>query len=67
MSGDGSTAPGKSNALGKMYYQTDLDYSANKLNVDDMGFLRAMVDKLIAEIGLDPCRVFATGISRDSS
>jgi polyhydroxybutyrate depolymerase len=40
------------------------DYSANKLNVDDVGFLLAMVDKLIAEIGLDPGRVFATGISR---
>jgi polyhydroxybutyrate depolymerase len=40
------------------------DYSANKLNVDDVGFLLAMVDRLIAEIGLDPGRVFATGISR---
>ena len=40
------------------------DYSANKLNVDDVGFLTAMVGKLIAEIGVDPGRVYATGISR---
>jgi polyhydroxybutyrate depolymerase len=40
------------------------DYSANKLNVDDVGFLTAMVDKIITEIGVDPGRVFATGISR---
>ena len=40
------------------------DYTANKLNVDDVGFLTAMVDKLITEIGIDPNRVFATGISR---
>src|SRR5439155_19214184 len=40
------------------------DYSANKLNVDDVGFLTAMVNKLISEIGVDPGRVFAIGISR---
>ena len=40
------------------------DYSANKLNIDDVGFLTGMVDKLITEIGVDPGRVFATGISR---
>ena len=40
------------------------DYSANKLNIDDVGFLTRMVDKLITEIGVDPGRVFATGISR---
>jgi polyhydroxybutyrate depolymerase len=40
------------------------DYSANKLNVDDVGFLTAMVAKLITEIGVDTRRVFATGISR---
>jgi polyhydroxybutyrate depolymerase len=40
------------------------DYSANKLNLDDVGFLTAMVDKLITGIGIDPGRVFATGISR---
>ena len=40
------------------------DYSANKLNIDDVGFLTGMVDKLITEIGVDPGRVFAIGISR---
>ena len=40
------------------------DYSANKLNIDDVGFLTGVVDKLITEIGVDPGRVFATGISR---
>jgi polyhydroxybutyrate depolymerase len=40
------------------------DYSANKLNIDDVGFLTALVDKLIAEIGVDRDRVFATGVSR---
>src|SRR5437763_3350829 len=40
------------------------DYSANRLNIDDVGFLTGVVDKLITEIGIDPARVFATGISR---
>ena len=40
------------------------DYSANKLNIDEVGFSTAMVDKLIAKIGVDPGRVFATGIFR---
>ena len=40
------------------------DYSANRLNVNDVGYLTLLVDKLVAEIGLDPRRVFATGISR---
>ena len=39
-------------------------YSANKLNIDDVGFLTGVVDKLITEIGVDRDRVFATGISR---
>src|SRR6476469_4353568 len=30
------------------------DYAANKLNVNDVGFLTAMVDKLNTEIGIDP-------------
>jgi polyhydroxybutyrate depolymerase len=38
-----------------------------KLNIDDMWFLTGMVEKLIAEIGLDPGRVFATGGSRGGS
>jgi polyhydroxybutyrate depolymerase len=40
------------------------DYSANKLNIGDVGFLTVMVDKLIAEIGVDRGRVFAMGLSR---
>lgn len=40
------------------------DYSANKLNIDDVGFLTGMVDTLIHELGVDPGRVFAAGISR---
>lgn len=43
------------------------NYSANKLNVDDVGFLTGLVDKLISEIGIDPGRVFATGSSRGGS
>ena len=37
------------------------------LNIDDIGFLTGLVDKLIVEIGVDPGRVFATGGSRGGS
>jgi polyhydroxybutyrate depolymerase len=40
------------------------DYSANRLNVDDVGFLTGVLDKLISEIGVDRGRMFATGVSR---
>ena len=40
------------------------DVSANGLNIDDVGFLTGMVDKLVSEIGVDPGRVFAAGGSR---
>jgi polyhydroxybutyrate depolymerase len=43
------------------------DYSANNLNIDDVEFLGALVDKLLAEIGIDPGRVFAAGVSRGGS
>lgn len=43
------------------------DYSANTLNIDDVGFLSAVAGKLTAELGADPDRVFATGISRGAS
>lgn len=43
------------------------DYSANTLNIDDVGFLVALADKLIGEIGIDRTRVFATGVSRGGS
>jgi polyhydroxybutyrate depolymerase len=39
------------------------DFSANGLDIDDVGFLTALVDKLISEIGVDRGRVFATGVS----
>jgi len=38
-------------------------YSANTLDVDDVGFLRALVARLEAELGVDPARVYATGMS----
>jgi polyhydroxybutyrate depolymerase len=38
-------------------------YSANLRDVDDVGFLRALVARLAAELDLDPERVYATGIS----
>lgn len=40
------------------------DYAANRLNIDDVEFLVAVADSLIAEIGSDPDRVFAAGTSR---
>jgi polyhydroxybutyrate depolymerase len=40
------------------------DYAANTRDVDDVGFLTAMADRLLAEHGLDPARVFAAGVSR---
>ena len=38
-------------------------YSANTQDVDDVGFLRALVARLEAELGVDPARVYATGMS----
>lgn len=38
-------------------------YKANELNVDDVGFLRAIVDRLVESDGVDRSRVFATGVS----
>ncbi len=43
------------------------DYDANRLNIDDVGFLDALVDKLAGEFGTDSHRVFATGVSRGGS
>jgi polyhydroxybutyrate depolymerase len=40
------------------------DYSANKLNIDDVAFMTALVDKLAGEAGIDRERVFAMGLSR---
>jgi polyhydroxybutyrate depolymerase len=40
------------------------DYAANQRNLDDVGFLTALAEKLVSDIGIDQRRVFATGISR---
>jgi len=42
-----------------------VDASAH--NVDDMGFLSAVIDKLATDIGIDPARAFAMGSSRGGS
>jgi polyhydroxybutyrate depolymerase len=39
------------------------DFSVNDQLVDDVGFLGALDDKLIAELDVDRSRVFATGVS----
>lgn len=39
------------------------DFSVNGREVDDVKFLGMLADKLIGDIGLDPSRVFATGVS----
>ena len=38
-------------------------YSANVLDIDDVGFLTALTREMIAEHGVDPRRVYATGLS----
>lgn len=43
------------------------DYNANRLNIDDVGFLTHLADKLAGEIGVDRSEVFATGVSRGGS
>lgn len=40
------------------------DYAANRLNIDDVGFLTALADQIAREIGVNRDRVFAIGISR---
>jgi polyhydroxybutyrate depolymerase len=42
-------------------------FAARALNVDDIGFVRAMVAHLEAKLGVDPGRVFATGHSNGGS
>jgi polyhydroxybutyrate depolymerase len=39
----------------------------NGVRADDAGFLAALVDKLVGEIGVDPHRVFAAGVSNGGS
>jgi polyhydroxybutyrate depolymerase len=35
----------------------------DRRGVDDVGFLSALIDRLVADFGVDPGRVFATGLS----
>jgi len=39
------------------------DYAANRENIDDVGFLRALVAELVQRYGADPQRVYAAGYS----
>lgn len=41
--------------------------AVNGVRADDAGFLSALVDKLVGEIGVDPQRVFAAGVSNGGS
>jgi polyhydroxybutyrate depolymerase len=43
------------------------DAAVNGVRADDAGFLAALVDKLVGEIGVDPQRVFAAGVSNGGS
>jgi polyhydroxybutyrate depolymerase len=39
------------------------DYQVNGSDIDDVGFLNTLTDKLINDLGTDKTRVFATGVS----
>src|SRR5581483_5554966 len=41
----------------------DVDSKAHKENVDDVGFISALIDDVGAKLPLDSARVYATGIS----
>ncbi|MCV2370746.1 extracellular catalytic domain type 1 short-chain-length polyhydroxyalkanoate depolymerase [Roseateles oligotrophus] len=43
------------------------DKELNGVRGDDVGYLAALVDKLVADLSLDPARVFATGVSNGGS
>lgn len=43
------------------------DTAVNGVRADDAAFLDALVDKLVGEIGVDPQRVFAAGVSNGGS
>ena len=42
-------------------------YSAKSENIDDVGFLRALVHRLVKDHDADPARVYVTGISNGGS
>lgn len=41
--------------------------AAQRLHVDDVGFVAAIIDTLTAELHIDPRRIFATGLSNGAS
>lgn len=43
------------------------DTAVSGVRADDAGFLAALVDKVVGEIGVDPGRVFAAGVSNGGS
>lgn len=43
--------------------RTEVSYRAHEEKIDDVGFLSALIDKLVKEYGLDPGRVYVTGAS----
>lgn len=43
------------------------DTKVNGVSADDVRFLAALVDKVVGEVGLDPTRVFAAGVSNGGS
>jgi polyhydroxybutyrate depolymerase len=43
--------------------RAEASYQANLRNIDDVGFLRALVVEMSERYGVDPERVFATGLS----
>lgn len=43
------------------------DKELNGVSSDDVGFLASLVDHLVAELALDPARVFAAGVSNGGS
>jgi polyhydroxybutyrate depolymerase len=42
-------------------------YASKRENIDDLGFLNALADRLVTDHGADPAHVFVTGISNGGS
>src|SRR4051812_6868079 len=42
-------------------------YAAKRESIDDVGFLHALMDRLVKDHGADPARVYVTGISNGGS
>ncbi|MCI0540572.1 MAG: hypothetical protein L0Z50_35680, partial [Verrucomicrobiales bacterium] len=40
-----------------------LDYRAHRENIDDVGFIAALIDRLGKDLNVDPGRVYVTGMS----